>query len=164
MGYACPVCDVPQQDAEHLANHLAFTAMTHGGDHESWLDEHVPDWSTGGPAELGPKVTELAEETEYDAVFEDTVHDHAPHDHDSLFDEEAGGETPSTGVVAQREPVDDETQAVLDEARAMTREMLGGSADGADGADDTDDVDADADSADGADGADGADDVDDTGD
>ena len=46
MGYACPVCEIPHQDATHLANHLAFTAMTHGDDHEAWLDDH-PDPAAG---------------------------------------------------------------------------------------------------------------------
>ena len=38
MGYACPVCEDPQSDATHLANHLAFTAMLRGGEHGEWLD------------------------------------------------------------------------------------------------------------------------------
>ena len=58
MGYACPVCSVPHADAEHLANHLAFTAMLHGDDHEAWLDEHVPGWGSSNPAELGPTIAE----------------------------------------------------------------------------------------------------------
>ena len=43
MGYACPVCDHPQADARHLANHLAFTALARGGDHEAWLDDAVAE-------------------------------------------------------------------------------------------------------------------------
>lgn len=131
MGYACPVCDVPQQDGEHLANHLAFTAMTHGGDHESWLDEHVPEWSSSGPAELAPRVTERAEEAPYETVFEDTVHDHAggAHDRGSPFDEDptAGRNRVDADDARQRGAgaLDAEAQAVLDEAREMTREMLG---------------------------------------
>ncbi|MDS0294032.1 DUF5810 domain-containing protein [Halogeometricum luteum] len=133
MGYACPVCDVPQQDGEHLANHMAFTAMTYGDDHESWLDEHVPEWSSSGPAELAPEVAELAEEAPYDTVFEDTVHDHAGHAHDgdSLFEEGSAGAGATDRVDAAdaRErgagALDAEAQAVLDEAREMTREMLG---------------------------------------
>jgi hypothetical protein len=39
MGYACPVCETPQQDAAHLADHLAFTAIVHTDDHESWLED-----------------------------------------------------------------------------------------------------------------------------
>jgi hypothetical protein len=73
MGYACPVCEEPQQDAEHLANHLAFQAMTHADDHESWLDEHAPDWAIGGPADLAPRVADLAREVAYEVVFDDTT-------------------------------------------------------------------------------------------
>ncbi|MFC7073793.1 DUF5810 domain-containing protein [Halovenus rubra] len=73
MGYSCPVCGDPQADARHLANHLAFTALVRGGDHEDWLDEHVPDWESMDEESLAPEVTEIAEETEYPQVFEDTA-------------------------------------------------------------------------------------------
>ncbi|TKX42993.1 DUF5810 domain-containing protein [Halorubrum sp. ARQ200] len=129
MGYACPVCDTPQRDGEHLAHHLAFTAMLHGGDHESWLDERVDDWSDREPAELAAEVTPHAEDAEYDEVFEDTVprgrpdvgmgsggsasgHDHAGHEHGAPAD--AGAPAP--------EQVDDpEVAEALREAREMTR-------------------------------------------
>jgi len=73
MGYACPVCETPQRDGEHLAHHLAFTAMLHGGDHEVWLDDRVTDWSDREPAGLAAEVTPHAEDAEYHEVFEDTV-------------------------------------------------------------------------------------------
>ncbi|MFC7167049.1 DUF5810 domain-containing protein [Halospeciosus flavus] len=73
MGYACPVCATPQADDEHLANHLAFTALLGDEEHETWLDEHVPGWEDAGPDELAPEVVEFAEETEYEEVFEDTT-------------------------------------------------------------------------------------------
>ena len=73
MGYACPVCETPQRDGEHLAHHLAFTAMLHGDDHEAWLDDHVPDWADRDPAGLASAVTEYADATEYHEVFEDTA-------------------------------------------------------------------------------------------
>ncbi|MEZ3116439.1 DUF5810 domain-containing protein [Halobaculum sp. MBLA0147] len=79
MGYACPVCEAPQRDGEHLANHLAFTALLRGGDHEAWLDEHVPSWEDGDPDELAETVTDHAAAAEYDEVFEDTTEDHAEH-------------------------------------------------------------------------------------
>ena len=152
MGYACPVCDTPQRDGEHLAHHLAFTAMLHGGDHADWLDERVDDWSDREPAELAAEVTPHADEAEYDEVFEDTVprgrpdvgmgsgggaaghdhagHDHAGHAHDSPAD--AGAPTP--------EQVDDpEVAEALREAREMTRKAA------------ADDSDEDPDSADDAD-------------
>jgi hypothetical protein len=131
MGYACPVCATPQRDGEHLANHLAFTAMTHGDDHETWLDDNVPEWSSAGPDELAPRVTELAEETPYETVFEDTVHDHAPgshdhgHDQSGLFGDDAG--TPGRVDVADAAgggELDADARAVFEEAQALTRQML----------------------------------------
>ncbi|RDI73106.1 DUF5810 domain-containing protein [Halopelagius longus] len=130
MGYACPVCDTPQRDAEHLANHVAFTAMLHGDEHETWLDDHVPEWSSTNADELGPVVAEYAEETEYEEVFEDTVHDHGGHgrtghDHGSPF--EGGAENPGFNASAAAgmggETLDDEARAVLQEAREMTERM-----------------------------------------
>ncbi|MFC6824050.1 DUF5810 domain-containing protein [Halopelagius fulvigenes] len=131
MGYACPVCDTPQRDAEHLANHVAFTAMLHGDEHETWLDEHVPEWSSTNADELGPVVAEYAEETEYEEVFEDTVHDHGGRgrtggDHGSPF--EGGAETnPGFNAAAAAgmggETLDDEARAVLEEAKELTEQM-----------------------------------------
>jgi hypothetical protein len=84
MGYACPVCGDPQADGEHLANHLAFTAMLGDADHEDWLDEHAPEWADTDPAELAGRVTDHADEREFPQVFEDTTdgHDHDGHSHD----------------------------------------------------------------------------------
>ncbi|WP_336328910.1 DUF5810 domain-containing protein [Haloarcula sp. CGMCC 1.2071] len=146
MGYACPVCDDPQADDVHLANHLAFTAMTGGDDHEAWLDERVPDWGQLGEDELSTEVVEYAEETEFPQVFEDTVdrsgdghsHDHehgTGHDHDDLprgADQHRGSNALS-----------DHDSEVLAEARDLTREMLRDSDDG-----DTEDDGSDADAAD----------------
>ncbi|MFC6771069.1 DUF5810 domain-containing protein, partial [Halorubrum pallidum] len=56
MGYACPVCETPQRDGEHLAHHLAFTAMLHGDDHAEWLDDHVADWADRDPDGLAAEV------------------------------------------------------------------------------------------------------------
>ena len=114
MGYACPVCETPQRDGEHLANHLAFTAMLHGDEHEAWLDERAPGWGEERPAELAERVTPHATETEYDEVFEDTVgseHDHAAG---------AGGFESMAGSVA-----DDAVESVLREAEELTEEMYG---------------------------------------
>ncbi|MUV88255.1 hypothetical protein GJ631_17265 [Natronomonas sp. CBA1123] len=137
MGYACPVCSDPQADAGHLANHLAFTAILGDADHETWLGEHVPEWDGMGESELAAVVTDYVEETEFPQVFEDTVgspedpddpleersgalfeesghgHDHGDHDHGH------GAPTASTS-----EPAHAETEAILEEAREMTREML----------------------------------------
>ena len=74
MGFACPVCAAPQADGEHLANHLAFSAMLRHDDHEDWLDEHAPDWSGEDPESLAATIVEFVEETEYPEVFEDSTH------------------------------------------------------------------------------------------
>ena len=126
MGYACPVCETPQRDGEHLAHHLAFTAMLHGGDHEAWLDEHAPDWSDRDPAGLAAEVTPHAADAEYHEVFEDTVnrgrpdvdvggHDHAGHGH-------AGRGTPGdAGLVDGTGDADSEVAAAVRAAREMAQ-------------------------------------------
>jgi hypothetical protein len=142
MGYACPVCETPQSDGEHLANHLAFTAMLGDGDHATWLDDHAPGWEDEGPDELAPRVTEYVEEADYPQVFEDTRppektgHGHDDHggghqhghghqqgnDAGGQFEEElrrAGGYGRDAG--ASRDP---EAQRIVAEARRMTEEML----------------------------------------
>ncbi|AKU07966.1 DUF5810 domain-containing protein [Haloferax gibbonsii] len=126
MGYACPVCDAPQRDETHLANHLALQAIVHGDDHETWLDEHVPEWSDLNADSLGPLVSDLAEEREFDEVFEDTVdrtggrghgHDHN-HGHD-IPDRQpqqfggSGGSQSLSGDAAR----------IFEEAQSLTREM-----------------------------------------
>jgi hypothetical protein len=126
MGYACPVCDVPQRDAEHLANHLAFTALLRHEDHEEWLDDRVPGWEEEGPAELADRVTEYADAADYEEVFEDTVDGgHAAHDRH-------GPAVADTDVAS----LDEEAAAVLDEARTYTREMYGLDEEGGDETDD----------------------------
>jgi hypothetical protein len=71
MAYACPVCETPQADGRHLANHLAFTAMIHGDDHEAWLDEHAPEWERAGEKSLAERVAGQAAETDLSAAIED---------------------------------------------------------------------------------------------
>jgi hypothetical protein len=135
MGYSCPVCGDPQADDEHLANHLAFTAMIRGGDHEEFLDEHVPDWESLGEADLGEVVSEMADDEEYPQVFEDTTgHDHA-HDHQGhAHGDESEGTQDGAGhdrVSPEDLPVgasrldgadlDDAPADVLAEAQELTR-------------------------------------------
>jgi hypothetical protein len=129
MGYACPVCEEPQADAGHLANHLAFTALTGGDDHEEWLDEHVPEWGDYGEDELAAEVVELAEETEF--PFEAGGHDHE-HDHGHGVDPQQARQR-ATGEL------DDEAAEILEEARELTEEMQDGAedADAAESADET---------------------------
>ncbi|QUO48389.1 MULTISPECIES: DUF5810 domain-containing protein [Halorubrum] len=163
MGYACPVCDTPQRDGEHLAHHLAFTAMLHGGDHADWLDERVDDWSEREPAQLAAEVTPHADDAEYDEVFEDTVprgrpdvgmgsgggaagHEHAGHDH---ADHGHGADPdPASGAgVPDPESVDDpEVAEALREAREMTRKAQEQENDTDADADDPDSADDDRDS------------------
>lgn len=115
MGYRCPVCELPHVDGEHLANHLAFTAMLRSDQHETWLEEHIPSWENSGPEELIPVVTEHAEETEFETVFDDTT---AGHDHDTRFDE-VSAEEPGHS----RAPLDDEAKRILENARELTARM-----------------------------------------
>ncbi|MFB6195829.1 MAG: DUF5810 domain-containing protein [Haloplanus sp.] len=114
MGYACPVCDTPHPDADHLANHLAFTAMLHGDAHEEWLDDRIPDWDGKGTEDLAAIVSDHAEDADYDAVFEEAIPEgtadgHPDHAHGTPLD---GGS------------LDDDARRALAEAREMTRAML----------------------------------------
>lgn len=138
MGYACPVCDDPQVDARHLANHLAFTAILGDEEHEAWLDEHAPDWADDGEQELAQKVREFADEDEYPQVFEDTTGERPDRDggrSGELFDSEGHAHdhshdhSPSHSHDQQLPPqadieMDEDTEAVLEEARELTKEML----------------------------------------
>ncbi|AQL43162.1 hypothetical protein BV210_10730 [Halorientalis sp. IM1011] len=126
MGYTCPVCADPQADAEHLANHLAFTAMLGDDDHEAWLEEHAPDWDEADADALAATVTELAEETDYPQVFEDTTdHDH-DHDHErsgALFDDETPAVERGRERAQDLSGLDGADEEILEEAREMTRQM-----------------------------------------
>jgi hypothetical protein len=137
MGYACPVCEDPQADTTHLANHLAFTALTGGDDHEAWLDAHVDEWGQLGETELAEIVVEHADETEFPQVFEESgTHDHA--------------EDLPPGAGSQRDTgsMSDDDAAVLEEARELTKEML--EADDGAGEESADDEQVDDDSTDDA--------------
>jgi hypothetical protein len=125
MGYACPVCETPQRDADHLANHLAFTAVLHGDAHERWLDEHAPGWGEDGVAELAPVVADAADEAEYQEVFEERMPEGVDDERDGTRRSRPAGAVPDANV-------DADTRRVLAEARELTRAMLA-----ADGDDDT---------------------------
>ncbi|WP_435361030.1 DUF5810 domain-containing protein [Haloarchaeobius sp. DFWS5] len=122
MGYACPVCEVPHADAEHLANHLAFTAMLHSDDHEQWLDDHAPDWEQSNPESLAPVVSEHVDEAEFEGVFDDTTHDHE-HEHDHGSFEDAVADQVGGAGAAGRGDLTASQSDVLDEARELTRQM-----------------------------------------
>lgn len=118
MGYRCPVCQDPQADDTHLANHLAFTALARGGDHEAWLEDNVPAWEGMGEADLAPEVAALADETDYPAVFEDTTD--GERTQGRLTDlPEHGLEAPSGRSGARP---DRATRAAIERARELTRE------------------------------------------
>ena len=134
MGYACPVCGDPQADAEHLANHLAFTAMLGDDDHEAWLDEHAPDWADSDADALATVVSEHAGDVEFPQVFEDTTDGH-DHDHDhgrdpesersgALFDDESDLAAEARGRVQQDRELDAQAEQILEDAREMTERML----------------------------------------
>lgn len=111
MGYRCPVCEAPQPDAKHLANHLAFTGLMAGENHELWLDDHVPDWAEHDPESLGEALAEIVPTTELDGIGSD---DHQ-HDRPSV--------DPVSRNVPSNEELDPVTRAALAEAREMTQEM-----------------------------------------
>lgn len=113
MGYACPVCGAEEADGEHLANHIAFTAMLRGDEHEDWLDDHVPDWPDRNPETLAPDITPHAPETETDVVTDDGAHPRG-----------LDGELASHGGYG-RDSLSGDQQSVLDEARELTRQMYG---------------------------------------
>ena len=131
MGYACPVCDTPQRDGEHLAHHLAFTAMLHGDAHEDWLTEHVPDWGDREPTKLAAAVTPHADDAEYDEVFADTVArgrpdvgmGSGPGPTDDGHDHGRSDRSGSRGGVPDPDALDDPAVAeAIREARRLTRE------------------------------------------
>jgi len=124
MGFSCPVCGSPQQDDEHLANHLAMTAMLHEADHEAWLDDHVAEWSEHTPPELAAKVVDEAENVDYEAATAEEAdiptEDAAGHDHDH------GGTHPTREIADASEVpdsgfIDEAAEQAVAEAREMTR-------------------------------------------
>ncbi|MFC7075370.1 DUF5810 domain-containing protein [Haloarcula halophila] len=117
MGYTCPVCTDPQADDRHLANHIAFTAITGDTAHEEWLDDHVPDWGSMGESELADLVVEYADETEYPQVFEDTTDQGHDHHHEQDRPQGSAGQRGSRSL-------SEGDREVLAEARDLTRQML----------------------------------------
>jgi len=126
MGYSCPVCETPQHDSEHLANHLAMTAMLHEADHEAWLDEHVEEWAELAPPELGKRVVDAAERVDYDqaaveaadAPEEFREEAEGSHDHQHASHATDYGHVPDAGdvdesVIRGADQLDEETEEVL---------------------------------------------------
>ena len=137
MGYSCPVCETPQHDSEHLANHLAMTAMLHEDDHEAWLDEHVDGWEELTPPALGTQVVEAAEEVDYDEAAMDAADipeerrgESADHDHGHQSAAEQAtpsGEEPTVQSVT--DDLDLETEQILEEAMELTKQRREAAAD-----------------------------------
>jgi len=143
MAYRCPVCDNPETDAEHLANHLAFTAVIRGDGHEDWLDEHVPDWGEDGPETLAPKVAQAVPAVDVPEFDDDGGHDHGARLEDELAKQGSHRGPGATGhgdAAGGRGDLSEEAAGVMQEARELTEAMYG--------------LDADAESADAADGED----------
>ena len=123
MGYPCPACDSVHHDAEHLANHLAVTAMLGSDEHEAWLDEHAPDWNGSTPRDLGAFLEEEIDEEAFPELDEGHDHGHdGPRGGDLFDDEPRIEEPPRTGGGAGATEAD--VGAIVDEAREMTERML----------------------------------------
>jgi hypothetical protein len=122
MAFRCPVCESVEVDGEHLANHLAFTAMLRGGGHEVWLEEHVAGWGELDPEGLAERVTEAVPEVDAPEIEGDeSGHDLGGRE-GRLEDElarQAGHRGPGRGDLS------DEAAGVLAEAQALTAEMYG---------------------------------------
>jgi hypothetical protein len=134
MAYRCPVCDNPETDAEHLANHLAFTAVIREDGHEDWLDEHVPGWGEENPETLAPKVAEAVPAVDVPEFDDDG---HGGHDHGARLEDElakqgshrgpgAAGAGDAGGAPAGgRGDLSEEAAGVMQEARELTEAMYG---------------------------------------
>jgi hypothetical protein len=117
MGYRCPVCATPTPDGEHLANHLAMTALLHDDEHAVWLDEHAPDWTDEDPAGLGERVTEFVPEADLDLG--------------TGTEPVASFESALAAQSGEGRASDPATQAALEQAREWTAQLHGD--DGTDG-------------------------------
>jgi hypothetical protein len=131
MAYRCPVCDVLQPDGEHLANHLAITAMLDRTAHAEWLAAHAPDFEEMNPSELAAQITPALEPVDED---EDTTTppaspgfdwsegptDGASFEHAIQHQAGRGRTAPGAG----RADLDPDTRAVLAEAQELTAAML----------------------------------------
>jgi hypothetical protein len=129
MAYRCPVCDALQPDGEHLANHLAITAMLDREDHAAWLADYAPEYGDMGPGELAAAITPHVESVELEddgAASGSTLQDATtPQDGTQPF-EHAVGRQAGPGRTSSRQSggeLDPDTQAVLEEARELTAAM-----------------------------------------
>lgn len=120
MSYLCPVCEAPFGGGEPLADHLAVTAILHGGDHEAWLDDTVADWASRSRVDLGERVVEYAEVTDdHEHVGEHSHRDPEPASGLPNGIDAAEGSAHNAGDST----LDADAQAIIEEARELTREM-----------------------------------------
>ena len=129
MSYLCPVCAAPFGGGKPLADHLAVTAILHGGDHETWLNDTVADWASLSRADLGERVVDHAETADdHEHIGE---HSHSDHEHSHSDPEPASGLPNGIDAAGSRREaggntaVDADAQAIIDEARALPRAMHG---------------------------------------
>jgi len=116
MAYLCPVCEEPQVDAGHLANHVAFTAVIRGGAHENWLDEHVPGWGENDEDKLAERLLDLdsVEATDHPIDASDDQDGGHGHQHEPAV---------GRGPVRDSGGLDADAQRILDDAQELTRQM-----------------------------------------
>lgn len=142
MGYLCPVCGEPFGGAAPLTDHLAVSAILHGGDHEAWLADAVDDaddWASIPRAELADAIADRAAETDDDHDHPGEAH--AGHDHpirhteqpspDRLGADLLGSEVNRHGAGEDRlapeaDRLDADATAILREAQALTQAMQAG--------------------------------------
>lgn len=121
MSYLCPVCEAPFGGGEPLADHLAVTAILHGGDHEVWLDETVADWDGLSPAELGERAVDHAETTD----AHEHIGEHSHGDPEPASGLPNGIDSGASTRNAGDSTLDADAQAIIEEARELTRAMQG---------------------------------------
>lgn len=136
MELRCPVCEYPQADGRHLANHLAFTALVRGGSHEVWLDEHVPEWESLGENGLASALSEEIEDVEDRPAF-DTTESHSHHQNEHSQNQHGTApsdqrrqadvdipvaELPDALSGESDDDISEETAEVVERARELTRQ------------------------------------------
>ncbi|MEF8773218.1 MAG: DUF5810 domain-containing protein [Halobacteriales archaeon] len=138
MGYACPVCGAPQVDGEHLANHLAFSALLGHDDHGDWLDDHSPGWDGDDPEALAERVTPHAEEMDLPVETSTSRGEREAAGPDAEPFEAPPGDgaverrhSPGAGAPSGDRELDTEAREILAEARRLTERRR--SDDGEDG-------------------------------
>ena len=121
MSYLCPVCAAPFGGGEPLADHLAVSAILHGGNHEAWLDDTVADWDGLSRDKLGERVVDHAETTD----DHEHIGDHSHSDPEPASGLPNGIDSEASARNAADSTLDADAQAIIEEARDLTHEMQG---------------------------------------